>query len=77
MINIDEAGPALSRYRSIFWPIKKGELRIFAPLLIIFFLICFNYSVLKVLKDALVVTASGSGAEVIPFIKMWGVLLLH
>lgn len=74
MINIDEAGPALSRYRSIFWPIKKGELRIFAPLLIIFFLICFNYSVLKVLKDALVVTASGSGAEVIPFIKMWGVL---
>lgn len=36
------------------------------------FLICFNYSALRNLKDALIITASG--AEVIPFIKVWAIL---
>ncbi len=31
----------------------------------------FGYSVLRTMKDTLVVTAKGSGAEVIPFIKVW------
>lgn len=40
----------------------------------IFFLIAFNYNVLRSYKDAIVVTASHSGAETIPFIKLWAVL---
>lgn len=40
-------------------------------MLMIFFLISFDYNVLKILKDTLVVTAKSSGAEVIPFIKVW------
>ena len=40
----------------------------------ILFLICFNYSILRNLKDALVVTAKESGAEVIPFLKVWMIL---
>lgn len=40
------------------------------------FLICFNYNLLRNIKDAVVVTARDSGAEVIPFIKVWVLLPL-
>lgn len=43
-------------------------------MLLIFFLICFNYNILRGSKDALVVTAPGSGAEALPFLKVWAVL---
>jgi len=36
--------------------------------------ICFNYSLLRNLKDTVVVTAVASGAEAIPFIKVWFML---
>jgi AAA family ATP:ADP antiporter len=39
-----------------------------------FTLIAFNYNLLRVFKDSMVVTASNSGAEVIPFIKVWAIL---
>lgn len=58
--------------RSFLWPIHSFELRKVLPMLIMLFLICFNYTVLRNMKDALVVTASG--AEVIPFIKVWAML---
>ncbi|MEC7839881.1 MAG: Npt1/Npt2 family nucleotide transporter [Chlamydiota bacterium] len=60
------------RLRSFFWPIHRFELRKFLPMLCILFLVCFNYSILRNMKDAIVVTASG--AEVIPFIKVWAML---
>lgn len=60
-----------SRWRSILWPIHMHELKKLVPMLLIFFLITFNYNVLRTLKDTLVVTAKDSGAEAIPFIKMW------
>ncbi|MFI5343715.1 MAG: Npt1/Npt2 family nucleotide transporter [Chlamydiales bacterium] len=41
-----------------------------------FFLIIFVYHILKDLKDTLVITASDAGAEVIPFLKIWGMLPL-
>ncbi|CAI5991737.1 unnamed protein product, partial [Closterium sp. NIES-64] len=41
------------------------------PLGIIFFCILFNYTILRDTKDVLVVTAPGSGAEIIPFLKTW------
>lgn len=40
-------------------------------MLVIFFLISFNYNVLRVMKDTLVVTGEHSGPEAIPFIKVW------
>lgn len=43
-------------------------------MLLLFFFINFNYTILRDCKDALVVTAPGSGAEAIPFLKVWGVL---
>ncbi len=40
----------------------------------IYFLISFNYNALRAYKDSMVVTASNSGAEAIPFIKVWAIL---
>jgi AAA family ATP:ADP antiporter len=59
------------RIRSTLWPIHAHELKKFIPMLIIYALIVFNYSILKTTKDTLVVTAKASGAGTIPFIKVW------
>lgn len=60
-----------SGLKALIWPVHNYELKKIVPMLIIFFLISFNYNVLRTMKDALVVTAKSSGAEVIPFIKVW------
>jgi AAA family ATP:ADP antiporter len=43
-------------------------------MMLMLFFICFNYTILRNVKDAVVVTAKSSGAEVIPFIKVWVLL---
>lgn len=60
-----------SRWRNALWPVHHYELKKLIPMLLIFFLIFFDYNVLRIMKDTLVVTARSSGAEVIPFIKVW------
>lgn len=40
-------------------------------MLLVFFLVSFNYNVLRSMKDTLVVYGRDSGAEVIPFLKFW------
>lgn len=62
------------RWRAFFWPIHRSELKKFIPMFLIFFFIAFNYNILRSYKDTIVVTASNSGAETIPFIKLWAVL---
>ncbi|MCB1112570.1 MAG: NTP/NDP exchange transporter [Chlamydiales bacterium] len=59
-----------SKWRSYLWPIYNYELKKLLPMLAIFFLISFNYNILRTMKDAIVVPNAG-GAEVIPFIKVW------
>ncbi len=61
-------------WRSFFWPIHRWELKKFLPMFFIYFLISFNYNALRAYKDSMVVTASNSGAEAIPFIKVWAIL---
>lgn len=60
---------AFGPIRSCFWPVHRHEARKLIPMFLIVFLICVNYSILRNMKDTVVVTASG--AEVIPFIKVW------
>src|SRR3990172_8535654 len=62
------------KLRGFLWPIHVSELRRFVPMFLIFFLICFNYSILRATKDALIVTAPSSGAEALPFLKVWAIL---
>lgn len=62
------------KIRSCLWPIHRHEIKKIVPMMLMLFLICFNYSILRNLKDALVITAKSSGAEAIPFIKVWVLL---
>ncbi len=68
------AAPEFGRWRSFFWPVHTYELKKLLPMFFLFFFINFNYTILRDTKDALIVTAPGSGAEAIPFLKVWGVL---
>ena len=69
-IDVNDKAP-FGKLRSFIWPIYSHEIKKLLPMFMIFFLICFNYNIIKNLKDALVITASDSGAEVIPFLKVW------
>ena len=61
-----------SRIREFFWPIHAFELKKVVPMLLLFFFITFNYTILRDTKDTLIVTAAG--AEAVPFIKVWGTM---
>jgi AAA family ATP:ADP antiporter len=63
--------PEFSGLKAYLWPVHRYELKKLIPMLLIFFFITFDYNVLRTMKDALVVTAKSSGAEAIPFIKVW------
>jgi AAA family ATP:ADP antiporter len=62
------------KWRSMLWPVHGFELKKLIPMLLLMFFINFNYTILRDTKDALIITAPGSGAEAIPFLKVWGVL---
>lgn len=61
-------------WRSIFWPVHRSEAKKVLSMLLLLFLLCVSYGVLRNLKDTIILTAENSGAEVIPFIKVWGML---
>lgn len=63
-----------SFWRSLLWPIHRTEVRKVISMLLLMGLLCMCYSILRNLKDAILLTAKASGAEVIPFIKVWGIL---
>ncbi|MGM0439829.1 MAG: Npt1/Npt2 family nucleotide transporter [Chlamydiota bacterium] len=62
------------KVRSFFWPIHAYELKKLVPMQLIFFLVSFCFNMLRGMKDSLIVTADVSGAETIPYIKVWGML---
>jgi AAA family ATP:ADP antiporter len=63
-----------SLLRSIFWPVHRSEVKKVLSMLLLLFFLCVSYGVLRNLKDTIILTAKHSGAEVIPFIKVWGML---
>ncbi len=65
-----------NKWQALLWPVHRHELKKLIPMLIIFFLLSFDYNALRCMKDSLVVTAKHSGAEVIPFIKVWAMFPL-
>jgi len=71
MTTISEGQPAFSGLRLYLWPIHRFELKKLLPMLIIFFFVSFDYNILRTMKDTMVMYAPKSGAEVIPFIKVW------
>ncbi|USO01552.1 MAG: NTP/NDP exchange transporter [Alphaproteobacteria bacterium] len=63
--------PEFGKLRSVLWPIHGHELKKFLPMGLILFCLLFNYTILRDLKDSIIVNASGAGT--IPFLKLWGV----
>jgi len=61
-----------SKWRAFFWPVHGFEMKKIIPMLVMFFGISFNYTILRDTKDTLIV--SNCGAEAIPFLKVWGVV---
>ena len=62
------------KWRRRLWPFRRTEMGKLLPLLMIKFLVSVNYQIFTVLKDTMIVTTEGSGAEVIPVLKGWIVL---
>ncbi len=60
--------------RSILWPVHRYELKKVLSMLGLIFFLCSAYSILRNLKDTIILTAKHSGAEVIPFLKVWAML---
>ncbi|MQL91378.1 hypothetical protein Taro_023991 [Colocasia esculenta] len=54
-----------------FLGVEVATLKKIIPLGLMFFCILFNYTILRDTKDVLVITAKGSSAEIIPFLKTW------
>ncbi|XP_020099269.1 ADP,ATP carrier protein 1, chloroplastic-like [Ananas comosus] len=67
----DGAGFVESKEKPKFLGVEVMTLKKIIPLGIMFFCILFNYTILRDTKDVLVVTAKGSSAEIIPFLKTW------
>jgi AAA family ATP:ADP antiporter len=68
----NETASEFGKWRAFFWPVHAYELKKLLPMFIMFLCISFNYTILRDTKDTLVVTSSG--AETIPFLKVWGVV---
>jgi len=62
----------ITKLRRVVWPIEVSELKKFLPMAMMMFLILFNYSMLRSIKDGFVVTHIG--AESISFLKTYVVL---
>ncbi len=62
----------LAQIKNIVWPIENRELKKFLPMAFFMFCVLFNYSMLRSIKDGLVVT--GIGAEALSFLKLAFVL---
>lgn len=58
-----------SQLRALFFPIHNYEIKKVIPMALIFFFILFNYTCLRNIKDALIVTSAG--AEILSFLKLF------
>ena len=66
--------PEFGKFRKIFFPIYGFEVKKALPMGMLFFFILFNYTCLRNMKDAMIVTAPNSGAEVLSFLKFYLVM---
>lgn len=66
--------PEFGKVRAALWPIHGYEMKKFLPMGLIMFFALFNYTILRDIKDVLIVTAPNGGAPVLSFLKGWGVM---
>jgi ATP/ADP translocase len=68
-LSLSASASAMANAKST--PSMKKTIKKLLPLGAMLFCILFNYTILRDTKDVLVVTAPGSGAEIIPFLKTY------
>lgn len=68
------ATPEFGKFRAALWPIHGYEMKKFLPMGLIMFFALFNYTILRDIKDVIIVTTPGAGAPVLAFLKSWGVM---
>ncbi|MDD9951609.1 MAG: Npt1/Npt2 family nucleotide transporter, partial [Zetaproteobacteria bacterium] len=56
------------------FPLERSEIKNFLVLSYCILSMTFIYNFLRPLKSTLVIAMSTSGAEAIPFLKVWGIL---
>ena len=56
------------------FPIKRKETKSFTIIFLLYFCLAFIYNVLRPIKITLVTSVSQAGAEIIPFLKIWGIV---
>jgi AAA family ATP:ADP antiporter len=59
----------LASLKQFLWPIQRGEHKKFMPMMLMIAFIIFNYTIVRNIKDALIVTEAGS--ETVTFLKFW------
>ena len=69
-----EVTQQLAGWRLAMLPVYDSEMPRFIPMCCMIFITIFTYALLRSMKDALIVTAPGSGAEVLSFLKIYMVL---
>lgn len=72
--NSSTPAPEFGKLRAAIWPIHGYEMKKFLPMCMVMFFILFNYTILRNTKDALVLTAPGSGAEILSSLKFYVVM---
>jgi len=72
-VKTESSEPSFKGLRGIFWPIHNFELKKFLPMGLMMMCILFNYTIVRDIKDTLVVNAPGGGAECLSFLKLYGV----
>ncbi|QEK39265.1 Npt1/Npt2 family nucleotide transporter [Candidatus Nesciobacter abundans] len=65
---------SLSNLSKNLFPVKKSEFKKFFPMAFMMFFMLFSTTILKNVKDTLIITHKGSGAEVINFLKFFVVI---
>lgn len=67
--------PEFNKFQAAVWPIHGYEMKKFLPMSLMMFCILFVYTLVRDLKDTLIVSvATAGGPECIPAIKLWGVM---
>lgn len=73
---VSQSSPEFQGWRNYLWPIHNYELKKFLPMGLMMMCILCNYTLMRDTKDTLVVNAPCSGAEVLAYLKLFGVLPL-
>lgn len=72
---VTESKPEFNKIQAAVWPIHGYEMKKFLPMSLMMFFILFVYTLVRDLKDTLIVSTANCGAaESIPAIKLWGVM---